>query len=193
MANTVIELDPVTHITAGAVGKPGQRTFFIQAEKGLERVSLVCEKEQVQALADAVDEMVTNLEQEFGLARHEGLKLDEAAMQVKEPAEPLFRVGAMGLGYDANRDKILLVAQEAVGEEDEEHDPARCVSSPPGPRCSWSASMPARSSARAGTPTRSSCSPKRTSAATATAIHKRPRRAIWGLPVREAPFHLAPG
>jgi uncharacterized repeat protein (TIGR03847 family) len=123
MANTVIELDPVTHITAGAIGKPGQRTFFIQAEKDLERVSLVCEKEQVQALADAVDEMVTNLEQEFGLARHENLKVDESAMQIKEPAEPLFRVGAMGLGYDANRDKILLVAQEALGEGEEERDP----------------------------------------------------------------------
>ncbi len=122
MANTVVELDPVTHITAGAVGKPGQRTFFIQAEKGLERVTLVCEKEQVQALADAVDEMVTNLEQEFGLTRFEGLRVDENAMQVKEE-EPLFRVGAMGLGYDANRDKILLVAQEALAEEEEEHDP----------------------------------------------------------------------
>ncbi len=122
MANTVIELDPVTHITAGAVGKPGQRTFFIQAEKGLERVTLVCEKEQVQALADAVDEMVTNLEQEFGLTRHENLRVDEDAMQIKA-AEPLFRVGAMGLGYDANRDKILLVAQEALAEEEEERDP----------------------------------------------------------------------
>jgi uncharacterized repeat protein (TIGR03847 family) len=122
MANTVIELDPVTHITAGAIGKPGQRIFFVQAEKGLERVTLVCEKEQVQALADAVDEMVTNLEQEFGLARHENLKVDEGSMQVKE-AEPLFRVGAMGLGYDANRDKILLVAQEALAEGEEERDP----------------------------------------------------------------------
>ncbi|MGE5603943.1 MAG: DUF3090 family protein [Nitrososphaerales archaeon] len=122
MANTVVELDPVSHITAGAIGKPGQRTFFIQAEKGLERVTLVCEKEQVQALADAVDEMVMNLEQEFGLARHENLKVDENAMQVKED-EPLFRVGAMGLGYDANRDKILLVAQEALAEEEAERDP----------------------------------------------------------------------
>ena len=123
MANPIIELDPVTHITAGAIGKPGQRTFFIQAEKGLERVTLVCEKEQVIALADAVDEMVVNLEQEFGLARHDDLKVDDDAMQVKEPAEPLFRVGAMGLGYDANRDKILLVAQEAVAEEEEEREP----------------------------------------------------------------------
>ncbi len=44
MANTIIELDPVTHITAGALGKPGHRTFFIQAERGLDRVTLLCEK-----------------------------------------------------------------------------------------------------------------------------------------------------
>ena len=119
MANPIIELDPVTHITVGAIGKPGQRVFFIQAEKGLERITLVCEKEQVQALADAIDEMVQNLEQEFGLAKHEDLKVHEDKMRVKEPAEPLFRIGAMGLGYDANRDKILLVAQEALDEEDE--------------------------------------------------------------------------
>ena len=122
MANPIIELDPVTHITAGALGKPGQRTFFLQAEKGIERITLVCEKEQVQALADAIDEMVQNLEKEFGLARDEGLKVPEDEMQIKEPADPLFRVGAMGLGYDANRDKILLVAQEAL-DDDAEHDP----------------------------------------------------------------------
>ncbi len=43
MANPIIELDPVTHITAGAVGQPGQRTFFIQAERKSDRVDLVCD------------------------------------------------------------------------------------------------------------------------------------------------------
>lgn len=122
MANTIIELDPVTHITAGALGKPGHRTFFIQAERGLDIVTLLCEKEQVIALADAIDEMVQNLEEEFGLARHEEFQVDGATMAIKEPADPVFRVGAMGLGYDANRDRILLVAQEALA-ENEEIDP----------------------------------------------------------------------
>ena len=76
----------------------------------------------MQALADAIDEMAQNLEQEFGLTRHTDLAVDDAAMAIKEPLDPLFRVGAMGLGYDANRDRILLVAQEALGEE-EERDP----------------------------------------------------------------------
>jgi len=122
MANPIIELDPVTHITAGAIGEPGRRTFYVQAERRSERVDLICEKEQVQALADAIDEMAQNLEQEFGLNRHTDLTVDDAAMAIKEPLDPLFRVGAMGLGYDANRDRILLVAQEALG-EDEERDP----------------------------------------------------------------------
>lgn len=122
MANTMIELDPVTHITAGALGKPGHRTFYIQAEKGPDIVTLLCEKEQVAALVDAVDEMMQNLADEFGLARHEALQVDETAMAIKEPVDPLFGVGAMGLGYDAGRDRVLLVAQEALA-EDEARDP----------------------------------------------------------------------
>jgi uncharacterized repeat protein (TIGR03847 family) len=122
MANSVYEFDPVTHITAGALGAPGQRVFYIQAERGLDRVTLLCEKEQVQALADAIDEMAGKLEEEFKLARAPATAVDEVKMTVKEPVEPLFRIGAMALGYDANRDRMLLVAQEAVAEE-EERDP----------------------------------------------------------------------
>lgn len=122
MANVIYEMDPVTHITAGAIGTPGQRTFFIQAERGLDRVELLCEKQQVLALMEAIDEMVANLEEEFGLSRHTELTVDEPMMQIKEPVDPLFRVGAMGLGYDANRDRVLLVAQELLPEE-EQRDP----------------------------------------------------------------------
>jgi len=122
MANPVYEFDPVTHITAGALGMPGQRTFYIQAERGLDRVTLLCEKEQVQALAEAIDEMAGKLEEEFKLPRVPAMAVDEVKMTIKEPVEPLFRVGAMALGYDANRDRVLLVAQEALPEE-EERDP----------------------------------------------------------------------
>jgi uncharacterized repeat protein (TIGR03847 family) len=84
-------------------------------------ISLHCEKEQVQALAAAIEEMLANLE-ELGLKRDPDLEVDEAAMTLKEPVDPLFRIGAMGLGYDVNRDRILLVAQELLSEE-EQRDP----------------------------------------------------------------------
>jgi uncharacterized repeat protein (TIGR03847 family) len=122
MASPILEYDPVSHITAGAIGKPGERAFYIQAERGLDRVSLLCEKEQVQALSEAVDEMVENLQKEFGITPEKVAPVDELKMSVREPVEPLFRVGAMALGYDAGRDRVLLVVQEAVGEE-EERDP----------------------------------------------------------------------
>ncbi len=122
MANPIYEFDPVTHITAGALGEPGHRTFYIQAEHGLDRITLLCEKEQVLALAEAIVEMLNNLEKEFGLTPKEDIEIDEVAMMIKEPADPLFRVGSMGLGYDADRDRILLVAQELLA-EDEERDP----------------------------------------------------------------------
>jgi uncharacterized repeat protein (TIGR03847 family) len=122
MAHPILEFDPVTHITVGTIGEPGRRTFFIQAQYGSDRIDLICEKEQVQALADAIEEMVENLEKEFNITRHTDLQIDEAAMALKEPVDPLFRVGAMGLGYDANRDRVLLVAQESLSEE-EQRDP----------------------------------------------------------------------
>lgn len=122
MANLVYEMDGVSRITADAIGVPGHRTFFIQAEQGMDRIELVCEKEQLQALADAIDELLANLEEQFGLARPAELTIDETEMRIREPVDPLFRIGAMGLGYDANRDRILLVAQELVP-EDAGYDP----------------------------------------------------------------------
>ncbi|HEY4725364.1 MAG TPA: DUF3090 family protein, partial [Actinomycetota bacterium] len=46
------ELDPVTRLTADAVGEPGQRTFYLQAASGADQVTLLVEKEQVRRLAE---------------------------------------------------------------------------------------------------------------------------------------------
>ena len=42
-----IEFDPVDDIAAGAFGRPGERTFVIQARKGSAVLSVLVEKEQV--------------------------------------------------------------------------------------------------------------------------------------------------
>jgi uncharacterized repeat protein (TIGR03847 family) len=118
MAHLLYEFDPVSHITAGAIGEPGHRTFFIQAQYGVDTVTLLCEKQHVQALAEAVDEMIANVEKGIGIPRRADLTWDEETMAIKEPVDPLFRVGVLGLGYDANRDRVLLVAQEALEESD---------------------------------------------------------------------------
>jgi len=57
MPGELYDLNPVTHITADAVGEPGQRTFYIQARQGSRLVTLVCEKQQVAALALGIEQL----------------------------------------------------------------------------------------------------------------------------------------
>ncbi|MFQ5407029.1 MAG: DUF3090 family protein [Anaerolineales bacterium] len=113
-----IELSPVTRITANCVGPPGKRTFYIQARKDDEIVTLLCEKFQVQQLAAGIEQFVTELQEKFPDLPVAVVDYLEAEMELEEPLEPLFRVGQMGLGYDAENDLLVLVAQELVDEED---------------------------------------------------------------------------
>ena len=46
------DLERPDHFTAGAVGAPGQRVFYLQAREGRTLVTLKSEKEQVRALGD---------------------------------------------------------------------------------------------------------------------------------------------
>jgi uncharacterized repeat protein (TIGR03847 family) len=113
----VIDLNPVTRITAGAVGKPGQRVFYIQAETPTQRITVLCEKQQVQALGLGVQEYLQEVQRDHpNLLTPSGSFLD-ADMELQEPLEPIFRVGQFGLGYDDESDRVILVAQEEQGED----------------------------------------------------------------------------
>ena len=46
------EFDAVDAFTVGTVGRPGQRTFFLQARHAGERVTVKCEKQQAAAMAE---------------------------------------------------------------------------------------------------------------------------------------------
>ncbi|MBN1889935.1 MAG: DUF3090 domain-containing protein [Thermoflexales bacterium] len=117
MAQSIIDLNPVTRITAGAIGEPGQRTFYIQGRQGSLSVTLVCEKEQVQALAVGIEQLLMQLAQKDSETIG---PLDEVLAQdmaLEEPVEPLFRIGQMGLGYDEEHSLLVLVAQELMPED----------------------------------------------------------------------------
>lgn len=111
------ELDPVETITVGAVGEPGARTFYLQARRGDVVVSLLMEKGQVAALAQQLDELLGRLEEE---APSDPTAVDEEAPALSEPVTHEFRVGAMALGYDEDRDLILLQCEEIGSESEEE-------------------------------------------------------------------------
>ena len=122
MSEYTYDLDPVTRITAHAIGEPGRRVFYIQARRDRELVSLICEKEQVRALGLHINQLLEDLAEKNPLLSSSDDTLILASdMSLEEPLESRFRIAQMGLGYDADRDLIILVMQGTV--EDEAEDP----------------------------------------------------------------------
>ena len=113
--NILHDLNPVTHITVGVVGKPGKRTFYLQGRQGMTIVTLVSEKEQISALSKGIDELVDRL----GMGESNVL-VNALEMELSQPVEPIFRIGQLGLGYDAEQKLIVLVAYELPEEENAE-------------------------------------------------------------------------
>jgi uncharacterized repeat protein (TIGR03847 family) len=111
------DFNPVSAIVADAVGRPGQRTFFLQARHGADMATLIMEKEQVAALATSILQLLEELEKER--ADLPAVEEEAAVPSLREPLEPAFRVGQLGLGYDERQDLMVLIAQ-AVPEVDEE-------------------------------------------------------------------------
>ena len=123
MANLEIELNPVDFITVGTVGPRGKRIFHIQAGRGSQIVSLTIEKEQTRALSEAITELLNDLVERRGdVLPPDTADLSKLNMDLREPIDPQFRVAQMGLGYDEERDLVVLVAQEMVVLE-ENQDP----------------------------------------------------------------------
>jgi uncharacterized repeat protein (TIGR03847 family) len=118
MSGVEIELNPVDFITIGTIGPKGKRVFYLQAGYGGQLVSMVIEKEQSRALSEAIQELIDDLDKRYDDAVD--VNLYDHDMDLREPIEPLFRVSQMGLGYDEDQDKIVLVAQEMVLSNPEE-------------------------------------------------------------------------
>ncbi len=111
--NILHDLNPVTHITVGAIGVPGKRTFYLQGRQGRTLVTLVAEKEQVSALSTGIDQLLDRL----GWGAR-AVQVTAAEMELSEPIEPLFRIGQLGLGYDAEQNLLVLVAYELPEREE---------------------------------------------------------------------------
>ena len=116
MPGEMYDLNPVTHITADAIGEPGERTFYIQARKDRQLVTLLCEKQQVAALALGIEQLLEQIAQKDPALTGRSDEVLDIDMSLDEPLEPAFRVGQMGLGYDEDRNLLVLVAQELLPE-----------------------------------------------------------------------------
>ncbi len=115
-ANIVHDLNPVSRITVGAIGEPGARVFFLQGQQGRTLVSLVTEKEQMNALAQGVTDLLTRLGEKMDAAT----EVSDYELALQEPVDPLFRIAQLGLGYDQASDLLVLVAYALPEQEEQE-------------------------------------------------------------------------
>ncbi len=117
----LIEIKPADHLIASCVGKPGNRTFYIQAAKEDEILTILCEKFQVQQLVEGISQFVKRLSENHPNLETGALLDDVPDLVLRRPIEPLFRLGEIGIGYDEDSELMVLIAQE-LGQEVVEDD-----------------------------------------------------------------------
>ena len=101
---------------AGTVGEPGDRSFYLQAIEDARTVSVLLEKQQVTVLAERVTALLQEVARRFGpdVPAADG---DPDAGPLAVPLEEEFRVGTMGLGWDADS-RTIVIELLAVSEEE---------------------------------------------------------------------------
>jgi uncharacterized repeat protein (TIGR03847 family) len=108
------DFDDPDHVTAGALGEPGQRVFYLQARQDGIMVSLRLEKQQVAALCEYLAGILADL-----AVVTEPLPGDVTLL---EPAAEAWIVGALAVAYEEADDRILLVAEELVPADEDDED-----------------------------------------------------------------------
>ncbi len=114
-----INFDPVDTIAAGAVGEPGHRTFFIQAQRGGQVLSVLVEKEQVAVLSERMGHLLDQVAEQFP---GEETPPDPGTGLLEGDPVPLFRAVAIGIGFDPARRMVVLELHERALEGDDEGD-----------------------------------------------------------------------
>jgi len=113
--STSFEIPEADLLTTGTVGPPGQRVFFIQARQGDQVVSLRLEKAQVAALVGHLGVVMADLPPPGPLPTD---------LDLIEPVVAEWVVGSLGVSYEEDDDRVVLVAEELV---DDDQEPARVV------------------------------------------------------------------
>jgi uncharacterized repeat protein (TIGR03847 family) len=112
-----LDIDPCDHITSDAIGKPGQRVFYIQAFRAEKTYTVIIEKTQLLSLAVGVEKFLAEVARQNPNLDEATSDYIEEQMRINPPVDPMFRVGEIGLGYDSNRDRVVLFVSELLTEE----------------------------------------------------------------------------
>ena len=109
--NPSFDIDSPSVFTAGTVGEPGHRVFYVQVQGDGLVVTLKLEKQQVGALAEYLSGLLADLP-----------TVDEAMvptlLDLVGPIVPEWTVGKLAVAWDDLNDRMVLVAEELLTEEE---------------------------------------------------------------------------
>lgn len=100
-----IVFDSVEVFTTGAVGRPGQRTFYLQVRDGDRVVSVRCEKQQAATIAQYLRRALAHLPIVEGT-------MVRRPMSLVEPVDEDFVLGSVGLEFVKTLDQFTLVLRD---------------------------------------------------------------------------------
>ena len=122
---SLVEFDPPERFVAGTVGPPGQRTFFLQAGSGSRRTTVSIEKIHVGAVADQILGILE------GTANLPSSPVPDNG-PLDTPFDDEFRVTALALRWDAERERIVLECHDRDPDgDDADRDLAVAAGLPP--------------------------------------------------------------
>ena len=104
------DLDAPDEFTVGTVGPVGARLFLLQCRQGSERLTLKVEKQQVTVLANYLGRIVGEVGRPGSVPEQVPFDPDE---------EPAWVIGTIGVSYDEGASRIVVVAEELAGEDEE--------------------------------------------------------------------------
>jgi uncharacterized repeat protein (TIGR03847 family) len=116
------DLGAVDAFTAGTVGAPGQRVFFLQARADGQVVTVKCEKQQVAALGQYLERLLQDLP-----APGDGPL--PTALELLDPVDAVWVAGQLAVAWEADADRFVVEveeldpeAPEAVENDDDDDD-----------------------------------------------------------------------
>ncbi|MFN5841270.1 MAG: DUF3090 family protein [Acidimicrobiaceae bacterium] len=101
----------------GAIGRPGERTFYLQVRAEGQTVSVKCEKGQVAALSNYLRDMLADMPDT-------GPTLDPTSSSLVNPVEQDFVLGSIGLGVDRSNMRMVVQLEEMVFLDEDDDDEA---------------------------------------------------------------------
>ncbi len=101
-----------SHFTAGAVGEPGRRVFYLQAGDQYQHVSFKLEKQQAMALATFLRTVLDDQPVPSD---------DPQPIPLVNPVEPAWVVGQIAVGT-AEPGEIMILVEELVVPDDDDAD-----------------------------------------------------------------------